>query len=109
MPVACCRTVFTKEERERYKNIWERLSSRRVAIAELENGYQHQFPGDAETLRLVYEWVNMERRCCPFLTFAVIARHEDEPIMLTLTGDEAVQAFLRTEMQNRIDDMTGPD
>ncbi|WP_027084462.1 hypothetical protein [Cohnella panacarvi] len=107
IPVACCHTAFTKDERETYASIWERLSSRRFAITELENGYRFQYPGDAETLRLVYEWVSMERRCCPFLTFGVTARHEEEPITLSLTGDEEAQAFLRTEMQARIDAITG--
>ncbi len=68
IPVACCHTVFTKEQRVEYKSIWEELEIRRTEIIEIEKGYQHQFPGDSETLNLVNEWVSMERKCCPFLT-----------------------------------------
>ncbi len=76
--VACCHTVFTKDERIDYKNIWGELQIRRIDIMEVEKGYQYQFPGDSETLRLVNEWVSMERKCCPFLTFTVISSNEDE-------------------------------
>lgn len=107
IPVACCHTVFTKEQRVEYKSIWGELETRRFAIVELENGYQYQFPGDAETLRLISEWVSMERKCCPFLTFSVIASHVDEPILLQLTGNEEAKAFLRSDIQSKINIITG--
>jgi hypothetical protein len=106
IPVACCHTVFTKEERAAYKSIWGELESRRIGIAELEIGYEHQFPGDPDTLRLIYEWVSMERKCCPFLTFSVIASKIEEPILLRLTGNEEAKAFLRTDIQANIDMIT---
>jgi hypothetical protein len=87
IPVACCHSVFTTEQRVEYKSIWGELETRRLGITELENGYQHSFPGDAETLWLINEWVSMERKCCPFLTFTVIASNADEPVLLQLTGN----------------------
>jgi hypothetical protein len=53
IPVACCHTVFTKEQRIEYKSTWGELELRRIGIMEIEQGYQYQFPGDSETLRLV--------------------------------------------------------
>jgi hypothetical protein len=106
IPVACCHTVFTKEQRVEYKSIWGELENRRLGIMELENGYQYQFPGDPETLRLINEWVSMERKCCPFLTFSVIARNQEEPVLLQLTGNEEAKAFLRTDIQSNIDMIT---
>ncbi|WP_199621960.1 hypothetical protein [Paenibacillus alkalitolerans] len=105
-PVACCHTVFTKEQRAEYKSIWGELETRRIGITELENGYQYQFPGDSETLRLVNEWVSMERKCCPFITFSVIASNEEEPVLLELTGNEETKAFLRTDIQGKINMIT---
>lgn len=104
--IACCRTVFTKEQRLAYKDVWEKLESRRLAIRELDNGIQYRFPGDPETLRLIQEWVSMERLCCPFLTFAVKAGHVNEPVYLELTGNEETKSFLRSEMQSNIDLIT---
>ncbi|WP_240644352.1 hypothetical protein [Paenibacillus paeoniae] len=102
IPVACCHSVFTREQRVDYKSIWGGLETRRISISELEKGYQHQFPGDAETLRLINEWVSMERKCCAFLTFTVIARHTEEPIFLQLTENEEAKAFLQADIQSNI-------
>lgn len=106
LPVACCHTVFTKDQRIEYKSIWGELETRRIGIKELDNGYQYQFPGDTETLRLINEWVIMERKCCPFLTFSVIASNVDESVLLQLTGNEEAKAFLRTDIQSNIDMIT---
>lgn len=102
VPVSCCHTAFTKEQRVAYKNIWEELETRRQRINELENGYQYQFSGDEDTLRLIYEWISMERKCCPFLTFSVIASNENEPVHLLLTGSQEAKAFLRSDIQDKI-------
>jgi hypothetical protein len=102
-PIACCHTVFTKEQRVAYKRTWEELEARRRGITELANGYRHEFPGDPQTLRLVHEWIGMERQCCPFLTFTVIVGNEEEPILLQLTGSEEVKAFLQTDLQSEIE------
>ncbi|WP_426448389.1 hypothetical protein ACP26L_28055 [Paenibacillus sp. S-38] len=54
IPVACSHMVFTKQQRMEYKRIWEKLEAGRLGITELEDGYQYQFPGDPETLRLLH-------------------------------------------------------
>jgi hypothetical protein len=102
IPVACCHTVFTKEQRVEYKSIWGALETRRIGITEIEKGYQYQFSGDSETLSLVNEWVSLERKCCPFLTFTVIASNEEEPILLQLTGNEEAKTFLQIELNDKI-------
>ncbi|WP_245600047.1 hypothetical protein [Paenibacillus harenae] len=107
IPVACCHSVFTTEQRVEYKSIWGELETRRLGITELENGYQYDFPGDAETLRLINEWVSMERKCCPFLTFSVIASNTDEPVLLQLTGNKEAKAFLRTDIETNINIIIG--
>lgn len=107
IPVACCHSVITTEQRVEYKSIWGELETRRLGITELENGYQYGFPGDAETLGLINEWVSMERKCCPFLTFTVIASNTDELVLLQLTGNEEAKAFLRTDIESNINIIIG--
>ncbi|KRE38179.1 hypothetical protein ASG81_19950 [Paenibacillus sp. Soil522] len=102
MPVACCHTVFTKEERIDYKEICGELEKRRIGITEIENGFEYQFPGDSDTARLLFEWVSLERKCCPFLTFTVSASHENKPFFLQLTGNEEAKAFLLNELKEKI-------
>ncbi|WP_309119774.1 hypothetical protein [Paenibacillus sp.] len=106
IPVACCHSAFTNEQRAEYKHIWTEIEKRRLGLTELANGFQYRFPGDSETLRLIQDWIGMERKCCPFLTFSVIASNEEEPILLQLTGSEEAKAFLRTEIQSNIDIIT---
>jgi hypothetical protein len=106
IPIACCHTVFTKDERSVYKDIWGELETRRLGVTEIESGFEYQFPGDSDTLRLVNEWVSMERKCCPFLTFTVIASNEDEPLFLQLTGNEEAKAFLRSDINDKIELIT---
>lgn len=75
IPVACCHTVFTKEEQIDYKDIWGELEKRRIGITEIENGFEYQFPGNSDTERLLFEWISLERKCCPFLTFTDKSNH----------------------------------
>ena len=102
VPVPCCHTVFTKDQRNEYKRIWGELETRRLGITELEYGCEYQFQGDSETLHFINEWVSIERKCCPFLTFSVIASNEEEPVLLQLTGNEEAKVFLRTDIQGKI-------
>ncbi|WP_239696588.1 hypothetical protein [Paenibacillus oryzisoli] len=102
VPVACCHSVFTKVERMNYKDAWGELEKRRTAVMEIEAGFQYQFPGDSETLRILYDWISLERKCCPFLTFTVTASSEDEPVFLQLTGTEDAKSFLRSEINDMI-------
>ena len=106
-PIACAHTVFTVEERETYGKVWEELVGRQIGTDEREDGFEYRYPGDGETLRLVFEWVGMERRCCPFLTFEVKAGGEDEPIRLRIAGTGEAKAFLRAEFGDRIRDIAG--
>jgi hypothetical protein len=48
----------------------------------------------------------MERKCCPFLTFTVIASNEDEPIFLQLSGNKEAKAFLRSDINDKINMIT---
>jgi hypothetical protein len=69
---------------------------------EIEAGFECQFPGDSDTLRLLYDWISLERKCCPFLTFTVIVSSDDEPVILQLTGTEDANSFLRSEINDKI-------
>jgi hypothetical protein len=80
IPIACCLTVFTKEQRSVYKDTWAELTKGRLGIKETDNGYEYRFTDESDTLRLLFEWISMERQCCPFLTFTVNISKEGEPI-----------------------------
>lgn len=106
IPIACNPSVFTTEQRTAYASIWGELEARKLGAEELEFGIRYRFPGDSDTLRLVHEWVIMERRCCAFLKFKVIAGNESEPVFLEITGEHAAKPFLLTDLQSSINKIT---
>lgn len=59
----------------------------------MDDGYAFLYPGDPQLFLRLAEWITLERRCCPFLTFAVEFK-SDGDIELTLSGDPAVKQFL---------------
>jgi hypothetical protein len=106
IPVACCHTVFTNEQRSEYKKAWNELEKSRLDIIEIEMGFEHQFSGDSDTLHLLYEWIRLERKCCPFLMLTVRVSNENEPIFLQITGTEEAKYFLRNELNEKIQIIT---
>ena len=62
----------------------------------LPDGYAYRF--DADAFDDVARWVANERRCCPFLTFALELSPEGGPLWARLTGPEGTRAFLDAEL-----------
>lgn len=65
---------------------------------ELEQGLAFRWSGDAATERRVFEFVAMERDCCPFLSFELRLAAERGSIWLTVKGPDRVKEFARAEM-----------
>src|SRR5262245_26021975 len=47
------------------------LRAKREDVRELRDGYEFDFPSDAETFGQLVEWVEGERDCCPFFDISV--------------------------------------
>jgi hypothetical protein len=100
-PLACNLGAFSPAERARY----DELRAALLAAAHVEpanGGYAVRLPGDDETFRAVAEWILLERRCCPFISFAISFGDVDEPLRVALTGDADVEDVLRTEFGSRV-------
>jgi hypothetical protein len=100
-PVACNLGVFNPNERARY----DQLRATLLAAAHVERangGYAVRLPGDDTTFRAVAEWVLLERRCCPFISFSISVGDAGQPCRVALTGDAAVEEVLRTEFGSRV-------
>ena len=68
-------------------------------IHELADGYSLIFPGHAEWLARLAEFVAFERQCCPFLTFELICAPAHGPIRLNIRGPEGAKAILQSELE----------
>ncbi|HZR80961.1 MAG TPA: hypothetical protein VFD92_07680 [Candidatus Binatia bacterium] len=74
----------------------ELLASLRAAVDEVSergDGFRFRLRADPEAFARVAEWVGLERRCCPFLDFALEWRAGAAP-HLDLMGEPAAKAFL---------------
>lgn len=65
---------------------------------ELEQGLAIRFSGDATTERRIFEFIAMERNCCPFLSFQLNLAAERGSIWMKVEGPRGVKEFARAEM-----------
>jgi hypothetical protein len=99
MTFACDRQALSAEQRKRHFEILlPKLRSVKKSVQELADGYEFGLPGDAATLALVSEWVEGERRCCPFFEIDVESDAEAGALRVRLTGPQDAKQFIRSEL-----------
>lgn len=97
-PFACNRLALTPEQRKRhFDELGPKLRSLKKNVRELQNGYEFEFPADANTVQLVAEWAVGERACCPFFDIDMRLDREGGSLWLGLTGREGVKQFIQAD------------
>jgi hypothetical protein len=91
-PIAC--SLNEAELRERRQTIMKSFSSMEVRGTELPAGYAYSVPATSEVLTQVTQLVDMERLCCPFLTFTIIIEPAGKGIRLEITGPKEAKALI---------------
>jgi hypothetical protein len=86
--IACDLSVFTPEEREQHLALCNALFATVREVRDLPDGYAIRLPGESSTLISVAQFIDGERRCCPFETFIVQVEPYGGAIWLHLTGPE---------------------
>ncbi len=90
-PIQCLPALDEKElERRISLNLVLRKTIGRVMP--IDDGYEVSFPRP-KLLELV-EWIGLERRCCPFLTFELVFLPDEGGVLLRIVGGEGVRDFL---------------
>lgn len=92
VPVACLLTA--PELQERRRSVLRKFRSAVVEIKELEDGYSYSLPADDERLLELAHLVNLERRCCPFLSFKIAVEPSGAPVVLEISGPSGTKEFL---------------
>lgn len=98
IPIACVPSALTKEQRARSKELRVALGALVERVEENRSGYTYRYRDDPCVFQHLAEWIPMERRCCPFLTFEVRWRAGEPQPMLGLSGPEGTKGFLKAEM-----------
>ena len=93
LPIACCLT--SAELREREATLLAKFRSAVIETQELANGYAFRVPGEGEWIGVIVEMIVAERKCCPFLTFELIAQAGMGPVMVCVTGPAGAKDFLK--------------
>jgi hypothetical protein len=93
--LACNIKAIGAAQRPRYNDLVSRLRAAMRDRRELADGYSYSLDCARITLPEVSEWMEMERLCCPFLTFQL--EGVGEASRLTLRGPDGVKAVLREE------------
>jgi hypothetical protein len=101
IPIVC--NLNALPDRAAHEQIGKGLFAQTISVSELADGYVVEFPVDA--LPLAAQFVDGERRCCPFLTFELVIRPAADCALLRLTGTTPdVKAFLKQELLPQLPD-----
>jgi len=93
LPVAC--NLTGPELQERRRTVLQQVRSAVVEMKELENGYAYCFRSQPELVTELAQLIDLERQCCPFLTFRLTIAADTGPIWLGMTGPEGTKEFLQ--------------
>jgi hypothetical protein len=92
LPIVC--RLLEPALREREEVVQREVVSAVAETRELADGYALRFPGEAEWLATLAEFIRFERACCPFLRFELHAEQQDGPLWLRLRGPAGTKAFV---------------
>ena len=98
-PIACDMTALNSEQRERHGVLSRQLEQSVAEVEELENGYALRYQASESLWMTVAEYVDLERRCCPFFKFTLEKTPASDSVRLCLTGGEGVKEFLETQIK----------
>lgn len=94
--LACNLSEIPAEERTAHVATIPQIFQTVEAVQEFDNGYAFQLSNQSGLWMMVARFVENERRCCPFLRFALVVEPNNGPIWLHLTGEGEVKRLLET-------------
>ena len=90
-------TALSSEQRARYHELAALLQSSLVAVRELADGYEFEFPWRPDTYDALAEITPLEHACCPFFDIGIRIESESNKLCWRLTGREGIKPFIRAE------------
>ncbi|HEY6392479.1 MAG TPA: hypothetical protein VIX89_14440 [Bryobacteraceae bacterium] len=96
-PFACNLKAFSPDQRVRWRQLIEHVASAVTEARELKDGYSLKVNAGQAQIVEVAEWIELERRCCPFFDFQMDVHGEDGSVWLSLKGRDGVKDFIRAD------------
>lgn len=92
LPIAC--TLTEQEMRERRQTMLDFVRRAALDVTSLPLGYACRFEATSDVLAHLSRLVDLERQCCPFLTFRIVVEAGNHPICLEVTGPPEARAII---------------
>jgi hypothetical protein len=80
--------------RERRATILDSVRAATLEITPLPLGYAYRFNSTSEVLTKLVQLLDVERQCCPFLTFKIVVEAGNQSIGLEITGPPEAKAVI---------------
>jgi hypothetical protein len=97
-PFYCDKGALSPVERTRHFDVLgPSLVARRQKVRELPDGYEIQFASDRQTFLDLVEFVEAERRCCPFFDITLRITPEHGALWVRFTGRPGTKQFIEAD------------
>src|SRR5215211_1616539 len=94
-PIVCNLKALTPAQRDHHAQLTARLKAAITKTEDVEEGYRFHLPATLPSADL-FQWVDYEQRCCPFLDFEIRIDRENGR-RLQLTGRTGVKQLIAAE------------
>jgi hypothetical protein len=91
-PIAC--TLTDAEMQQRRKTVLDAFRKAVLETTPLPQGYAYRLQPTSEVLAQLAHLVDLERQCCPFLTFKITVEAANQPFTLEITGPPEAQVMI---------------
>ena len=92
LPIAC--SLLPAELQARRLSVLSKVRAAVSSVTELDDGFVYSFPSDRELIPEIANLIQLEHRCCPFLTFRLTVESGNGLVLLELRGPEGTKEFL---------------
>jgi len=100
VPLACNLKAFTHDERLEWRKLIDEVrAAAAVPPQELTYGYAFKINPSQVSITKVAQWIDLERKCCPFLDFQVDLHGANGSLSLALTGGKGVKEFIAEDFR----------
>jgi hypothetical protein len=98
-PLACNLRAFSTTERADWRKRLDQVMLAVSAVRDLSEGYSFQINPHRTSFLEVAQWIELERKCCPFFVFELELDGGSGTIQLNLRGREGVKQFIASDFQ----------
>jgi hypothetical protein len=91
-PIVC--TLTDGELQQRRKTVLDAFREAVLETTPVPLGYAYRLEPKSEALTQLLHLVDLERQCCPFLTFKITVEAGNQPFTLEITGPPEAQVMI---------------